>query len=185
MHTSGFACLTLALSLSACATPLQLKGNFATLSPIQASNEEFVGSDIRWGGAVVGERLTDAGECMEIASYSLDRFTFRPMQPVTQAPMRFLACGDQLSSKTILDTSGTVTLTGKIEPSKIYQVERSACVRTATNRNAIYAGTVHAINNDMCVISLPIVKIAGIYTWPRWTQPPLPINNPPFQGMAR
>lgn len=170
------------LALAGCAiTPAQLHGNFPDVGTTEASTEKYTGVDVRWGGIVTGVRLTDAGECLEVAAYPLARYTPRPatagsLGAIYRRP-RFLACGAQISADEIHDTSGTVTVVGTIEPSKIFQVEPAYCAVTPTNRRAVYAGTIRASNDDACVILLPTVNIVAIHAWPA-----LPSNTRPFNG---
>ena len=174
------------LLLSACSsTPQRLRGNFANVTTTMASTEKFSGSAVRWGGVVTGARATDAGDCLEVAAYPLDRTSARPLvpsgsgaysrvegsqtSPLTGSHIRskwtdhdaaslFLACTDRPFDREIYFSGAVVTFTGVIEPSHVYHVTRADCARQ-------YLGTTHATNGDTCVISLPILKTDVAYAW--------------------
>jgi len=174
------------LLLSACSSaPQRLRGNFANVSTTMASTEKFSGSAVRWGGIVTGARSTDAGDCLEVAAYPLDRISARPLVPLGSgaysriegsqtlppigshirskwtdhdAASLFLACTDRPFDRGMYFSGAVVTFTGVIEPSHVYQVTRVDCARQ-------YVGTIHATNDDACVISLPILKTDVAYAW--------------------
>src|SRR5579883_3279382 len=131
------AIAVVAASLNACAPlPQRLRGDFAALEPNQTSAGELNGYPVRWGGIVTGERMVDAGACIEVAIFPLDKWTQRPIGltgtkayhhvAVTRpayfisgklrpAP-RFLACGDQILDGTTFYPGAVVTATGIVEP---------------------------------------------------------------------
>jgi Outer membrane lipoprotein Slp family len=181
--------------LSGCSSvPTALRGNFAEVTQAQASSPAFLGTEVRWGGVVVGARESNRGECLEIADFPLDTYYARPYAPDTfshaalfrkdivnyyltesprdSMPARFLACdAPQVNSK--LDRVGAVlTVTGMIEPASVVQVMHDACTapvaRTMWQRNEHipnYVGTEHVSDDGRCVVSLPTVQTQAIYAW--------------------
>ena len=175
----AFAALSL---LGACALPpKKLQGTYAEINPHQASTDQFIGSFVRWGGIVTGERLTDNGRCLEVAWYPLDRVSFHPvsqqLRSVIATRPRFLACGGVPDKKDIDRSNGTVTAVGGIDASKVYEVDRTFCVADRKNRYPVYINTIHTSNDDTCVISLPVLNVSAIQAWP---DPPS--HTRPFNG---
>lgn len=193
---SQAAFVSLALScLAGCSSvPTVLRGNFADVTQTQASLAAFLGTEVRWGGVVVGARESSRGECLEIADFPLDAYYARPYTPDTfshaalfrkdvvnyyltesprdSMPARFLACdAPRVDSK--LERVGTVlTVTGMIEPAAVVQVIDDACTppvaRTMWQRNERvpnYVGTEHVSDDGRCVVSLPTVQARAIYAW--------------------
>lgn len=170
--------LTACLLLGACALPpTKLRGDFPQVSPAQASTDKFGGLDVRWGGMVTGGRLTDDGRCLEVAWYPLDSLTFRPtslmFRPTRESLQfspnyqpHFLACGGSLSKEDLDYSSGMVTAVGTLESPKVFEVERSTCVATRGGHRPLYSGTIHVSNDEACVVSLPVLKVAEIHAWP-------------------
>ena len=182
-----------ALAFSACTTvPQQLRGDFADVNTKQASTEQFLGQQVRWGGVVTRVFSTDQGECAEVGWLMLDRWTLRPKfdgiyikggvyghpgdnNPIypfsVPSPMRtgtiprFLACGDGLRDRDTYFIGAVITMTGTLESSKVYQVEYADCVRNTQAFKAVYADTVHATNGEICVVSMPVLQVKSVQKW--------------------
>ena len=184
----GPALIGVALSaamLCACSPLPQLRGDFAKVDSLAASSGKFDGTTVRWGGVVTGTRMTDAGNCIEVAAYMLDRWSFRPTglspdayqkNPAIQpsyyegarryARPRFLACGDAVLDDSSYYPGAVVTLTGSIERPFVFEAEYDSCQANGHDRvQADYTGTVHAIDEQRCAVFLPVLKIAQAYAW--------------------
>jgi starvation-inducible outer membrane lipoprotein len=172
---------------AACATkPAPQNEHFTALTTTQASTGDWIGSPVRWGGIVAGERLTDSGSCLEIAAFPVDSSSGKPYtrQPgdtgllalmlnasfllrgggSINVPGRFLACREGLSfDHTTYKTFAVVTVEGTLGAPKVYQVKLSEC-RTHAPPSS-YAGTVHASNDENCVVSLPVVNVSSAKAW--------------------
>ena len=176
------------LLLGACASiPANLQGNYAEITPAQGSEPHWQGTDVRWGGVVVGSRLTDAGECAEIAQFQLDRFTYQPYRvfpggddglhrgllakvsvgQIESAP-RFLACADRFMIPDISRLGAVVTVVGTLQPALVFEVRGENCINTH-RIEAIdapdYSGTMHAAEENACLISLPAIKVTASREW--------------------
>lgn len=185
MRDSGkIAAAAASLILASCAsTPVDLHGRYTEVDAWHAANPQWQGSEVRWGGVVVGARATDAGNCLEIAQYPLDKFTLRPyfrFPGVSNATLvwsanasypgaaaRFLACGADSAGE--LHPAGTVvTMTGQLRPAQVFQVDDKQCEHAGTARHARtpdYSGTAHVAGDGLCVIALPTVAAMTVHTW--------------------
>ncbi|MBS0581801.1 MAG: Slp family lipoprotein [Proteobacteria bacterium] len=177
-----------ALLLGACTqVPQRLRGDFAMLEPVQASAGKFNGVSVRWGGIVTGARAVDVGSCIEVAAFPLDRWTLRPVGLSTgayqhqdsirpsyyagagrkYAAPRFLACGDQLLDRSVFFTGAVITVTGAVEQPFVFEAEPTSCeVNQQRRGQPDYTGTVHIANDDICAVSLPVLKAASAHAWP-------------------
>ena len=175
--------------LAACAsTPANLKGDYAEVSPAQGSDARWQGTTVRWGGVVVGVRLTDVGECAEIAQFQLDRFTYQPYRVFpggadglhhgvlatvslahAESAPRFLACDLRAWKPDASRVGAVVTLVGALQPALVFKVRGQNCLkagRFAANATPDYSGTMHATDDGACFISLPTLKVTASRTWP-------------------
>ena len=97
---------------SACTTiPEQLKGEYSSLIPKQAS-EENLGTAVRWAGVILETRPEDGHTCFEILSRQLEN-SMRPKN-VVQSGGRFIACKPGFYDPEVFEKDREVTLTGKI-----------------------------------------------------------------------
>jgi len=181
-HVVSFLVFSASVLLCSCALPpKKLQGNFADISPNQATTNQFVGASVRWGGIVTGERLTDSGYCLEVAWYPLDHLTLHPVseqrRSVIATRPRFLACGGLPDKGDIDQSNGTVTAIGIVRAANVYEVNLSFCVANSKNRYPVYSGTIHANNDDACVVSLPVLEVIAIHAWPI-----PPSNSKPFRA---
>lgn len=111
IHTASLALMT-GLLLSFCTTiPEQLKGEFTPLAPKNAS-ENNLGTEVRWGGAILETRPENEFTCFEILSKELQT-SMRPKNS-DQAGGRFIACKPGFYDPEIFKKGREVTLTGNI-----------------------------------------------------------------------
>ena len=171
--------LSVALLLSACATPARLRGEYVDLDPINASTGKFSGTPVRWGGIITGARATDADTCVEVAVFPLDRWTLRPRGlpdgyyhatdlkfMYRRSPSRFLACGNEIRDRSEFYSGGVVTVTGHLETPLSIEAALASCEGDVRRQNLPdYAGTVHLVSDGICAVSLPVLKISQIHVW--------------------
>ena len=181
--------------LSGCSSvPATLRGSFVEVTQAQASSPAFVGTEVRWGGVVVGTRESSRGECLEIAAFPLDTYYARPYAPDTfshaalfrkdianydltesprdKMPARFLACNAPRVDSNLDRVGAVLTLTGMIEQASVVEVIDDACTPPVDGvlwqRNEHipnYVGTLHVADDGRCVVSLPTVQTQAIYAW--------------------
>jgi len=110
-RTSSLAILA-GLSFSACTTiPEQLKGEYTTLKPENAT-EKDIGTPVRWGGVVLETRPEANYTCFEILSKQLQK-SMRPGVS-DQSGGRFIACKSGFYDPEVFDKGREVTATGKL-----------------------------------------------------------------------
>jgi hypothetical protein len=183
-HSHTIATLATSLVLASCATtPANLHGRFTEVDAWHAANAQWRGSQVRWGGVVVGARATDAGDCLEVAQYPLDRFTLRPFfrfpgvpnatltwsatASYPDAAARFLACGAD-SMGELHPLGSVLTMTGQLQPAQVFRVDAKQCQHAANARlvpTPDYSGTAHAAGDGLCVVALPTVAVTTVHTW--------------------
>ncbi|MBS0566600.1 MAG: Slp family lipoprotein [Proteobacteria bacterium] len=177
-----------AFLFSACAqTPPRLRGEFVPIEPAQASTGKFNGTPVRWGGIVTGMRAVDAGSCIEVSAFPLDKWTSRPINLDTSAythgdsvrpmyytqsgkfdsPPRFLACGADTQDKSIYHVGAVVTAVGTLAEPLVFEAEFTSCLENLPQRHGQpdYAGSIHVAKDRLCAVSLPILRIAQAYAW--------------------
>ena len=110
-RTASLAVMT-GLLLTACTTiPEQLKGDYASLTP-KNSTEDNLETPVRWGGAILETRPENNYTCFEILSKQLQT-SMRP-ENSDQAGGRFIACKPGFYDPEVFKKGREVTLTGKI-----------------------------------------------------------------------
>jgi len=115
------ALLTLILVLSACTTiPEQIQGTYAEISPARVEPSVF-GSDVRWGGVIVGSTARDNQSCLEILSHDLDKYLRPKIEDSTAG--RFIACQADFLDPMVFTAGREVTITGKIQKIEVRKVE--------------------------------------------------------------
>jgi len=177
------------LFLTGCAsTPVNVRGDYAEVTPAQGSDPDLRGMPVRWGGVVVGTRLTDGGECAEVAQFPLDRFTSQPFRVFpggndglhrgllatvslghAQSTPHFLACPARGLGAQESRVGAVITLVGTLQPALVFEVSGRDCVdsrRIEANGAPDYSGTMHASSERACFISLPTIRIRGSHAWP-------------------
>lgn len=99
--------------LSGCATvPDPLAGEYSSITPEEARNEELSGQDVRWGGEIVETRPLADKSCLEILSRELGRTT-RPTGG-DQGMGRFIACKPGFLDPAEFAQGREVTVTGRL-----------------------------------------------------------------------
>ena len=154
MKSKTASILLFVSSIAGCATvPSNVGGNFASVTQSQAaSSRAFVGTQVRWGGVVVGSREVSNGECLEVAAYPLDDYYARPYREnmgsrsfaalfgkdvanydsnggafKDKLPPRFLACGDARGDSDVNRVGAVLTLTGTLGSAHVFEVSDDAC----------------------------------------------------------
>jgi outer membrane lipoprotein len=109
--TTGIILIT-GFLLSACTTiPEQLQGDYAPLTPDQASNSDLQ-TRVRWGGVILDTQPQKDFTCFEILSRQLGT-SMRP-RDTDQAQGRFIACKPGFYDPEVFEKGREVTVTGKI-----------------------------------------------------------------------
>jgi outer membrane lipoprotein len=115
------AVFTVILALSACTTvPEQIQGTFADISPARVETSVF-GSDVRWGGVIVGSRVKENQTCLEILSRELDKY-LRPKTDDSTAG-RFMACQPGFLDPMVFSAGREITVTGNIKAIEVQKLE--------------------------------------------------------------
>lgn len=113
--------LTALLALSACTSiPEQIEGTYPEISPARVEPSAF-GSNVRWGGVIVGSTAKDSQSCLEILSHELDKY-LRPKQEDSTAG-RFIACQPGFLDPMVFATGREITVTGTIEKVEVRKLE--------------------------------------------------------------
>jgi hypothetical protein len=152
------------LVLSGCvATPPQLRGDFVSADPARASLGEFAGAKVRWAGIVVGERLANSDNCLEVAAFPIDSNTLKPYEngllphqgfkalfadgrflinrTQQRVPPRFLACAARSFDRETYPDFSVVTLVGTLATPRVFQVALADC---GLSRKPSPVATVHS-----------------------------------------
>lgn len=111
----------LLLALSACTTiPEQIQGEFPDISPARVEPGVY-GSNVRWGGVILGARNSDSETCFEILSRELDKYLRPELEDVTAG--RFIACKSGFHDPLVFTRGREITVTGTIETSEVRKVD--------------------------------------------------------------
>ena len=103
-----------ALLLGACATyPGPLQGQYAGLTPHDASARELTGAPVRWGGRIVSVEPQENRTCFEMISTRLDA-SGRPYWESDEVGGRFIACRQGFYDPALFQVDREVTFTGRI-----------------------------------------------------------------------
>jgi outer membrane lipoprotein len=109
------------LALSACtAIPEQIQGTYPEITPVRVGPSVF-GSDVRWGGVIVGSSANDKQSCLEILSHELDKYLRPKRQDSTGG--RFIACQSSFLDPMVFAPGREITVTGNIKNIEIRKVE--------------------------------------------------------------
>jgi len=111
IRTASLVSLTCIL-FSACTTiPEQLKGEYDSLIPENAS-EKNLETSVRWGGVILETRPENNFTCFEILSKKLEK-SMRP-ENADQSGGRFIACKPGFYDPEVFEKGREVTVTGKL-----------------------------------------------------------------------
>jgi len=112
---------TVLLALSACTTiPEQIQGTFQDISPARVDPSVF-GSNVRWGGVIVGSSAKAGESCLEILSHDLDKYLRPKLEDSTAG--RFIACKPGFLDPMVFASGREITVTGQIEKIETGKVE--------------------------------------------------------------
>ncbi|HUH90044.1 MAG TPA: Slp family lipoprotein [Lysobacter sp.] len=104
-----------AVLLAACASqPKPLQGEFAQISPHDASSIDRTGALVRWGGRIVQVEPHPNRTCFEMISTRLNAYG-RPYWATDDVGGRFIACRDGFYDPALFQTNREVTFTGRID----------------------------------------------------------------------
>ena len=107
---------TLAVALlAACATqPKPLQGEFAPITPRDASSADRTGLMVRWGGRIVEVQPQPNRTCFEMISTRLNS-SGRPYWATDDVGGRFIACREGFYDPALFQQDREVTFTGRID----------------------------------------------------------------------
>jgi len=115
------ALIAVLIILSACTTvPEQIQGTYSDISPARVEPSVF-GTDVRWGGVIVGSQAKENKTCLEILSRDLDKY-LRPKTTDSTAG-RFLACQPGFLDPMVFSSGREITVTGDIKAIEVRKVE--------------------------------------------------------------
>jgi outer membrane lipoprotein len=106
--------LAAALLVACASQPKPLQGEFAPVTPRQASETESTGSIVRWGGRIVRTEPLENRTCFEMISTKLDVYG-RPWWASDDVGGRFIACRTGFYDPAVFEVNREVTFTGRIE----------------------------------------------------------------------
>jgi len=103
--------ITSLLLVGCTAIPVQLEGEYTSLTPENAG-EKDIKTAVRWGGVVLETKPEEDFTCFEILSRQLGR-SMRPVYS-DQGSGRFIACKPGFYDPEVFEKGREVTLTGEI-----------------------------------------------------------------------
>lgn len=104
----------LAVLLSACASaPTPLQGQFATITPLDATDHDSTGATVRWGGRIVQVEPRENRTCFEMLSTGLDAYG-RPHWQHDAVGGRFIACRNGFYDPAVFEKNREVTFIGRV-----------------------------------------------------------------------
>ena len=107
--------------LAACATaPQPLRGEFAAVTPEQASGDSATGERVRWGGSIVGVDPRSDSTCFEVLGRPLAD-NARPRR-TDLGTGRFLACRGGFYDPAIFAAGREMTVVGRLAGSEVRPV---------------------------------------------------------------
>ncbi|MGY3264244.1 Slp family lipoprotein [Lysobacter sp. HA35] len=105
----------LAMALAACATlPQPLQGQYAPITPREASDHDSAGTTVRWGGRIVEVEPQSNRTCFQMISTHLDE-SGRPYWASDDVGGRFIACRNGFYDPAVFEKNREVTFTGHID----------------------------------------------------------------------
>lgn len=116
------AALAGVLLLAACASqPKPLQGEFAEITPRDATVSDRTGAMVRWGGRIVRTEPQANRTCFEMISTKLSAFG-RPYWAADDTGGRFIACRTGFYDPAVFEINREVTFTGRIDGYESRQV---------------------------------------------------------------
>lgn len=111
----------LAVLLASCTTvPEPIKGTFPVLAPGSVVSSA-IGSQVRWGGVILGTSNLGDRTCFEVLSRELDTY-LRPSNE-DYSDGRFIACKEGFQDPVVFSKGREITITGVIRSIRSGQVE--------------------------------------------------------------
>ena len=111
-----------AVLLGACASqPKPLQGEFAEITPRDATANDSTGASVRWGGRIVRTEPQANRTCFEMISTKLSAFG-RPYWAADDTGGRFIACRTGFYDPAVFEVNREVTFTGRIDGYESRQV---------------------------------------------------------------
>ena len=108
--------------LAACASqPKPLQGDFAQITPRDATVNDSTGAMVRWGGRIVRTEPLANRTCFEMISTKLSTFG-RPYWAADDTGGRFIACRTGFYDPAVFEVNREVTFTGRIDGYESRQV---------------------------------------------------------------
>ncbi len=100
--------------LAACATaPQPLQGDYAAITPLDATDHDSTGATVRWGGRIVQVEPGENQTCFEMLSTGLNG-NGRPYWRTDNVGGRFIACRTGFYDPALFEKNREVTFTGRI-----------------------------------------------------------------------
>ena len=100
--------------LAACATaPQPLQGQYAPITPRDATDRDSTGATVRWGGRIVQVEPQENRTCFEMLSTGLND-NGRPYWRTDNVGGRFIACRTGFYDPALFEKNREVTFTGRI-----------------------------------------------------------------------
>jgi outer membrane lipoprotein len=110
-----------ALAVSACTSiPEQIQGEFEDVSPARVDSG-ITGTEVRWGGVILGTRVESDTTCFEVLSRRLDKY-LRP-KVEDQTAGRYIACKAGFHDPEVFSKGREITVTGQIRGIETRPVE--------------------------------------------------------------
>lgn len=110
-RTTALLLAPLLLSVGCTSIPVQLEGDYTSLTP-QNATETDIKTAVRWGGVVLETRPEEDFTCFEVLSRQLNK-SMRPVYS-DQDGGRFIACKPGFYDPEVFEKGREVTLTGEI-----------------------------------------------------------------------
>lgn len=116
MKLAKYALLPLAAALlTACVSqPRPLQGEFAQITPREATSRDSTGAVVRWGGRIVDVEPQPDRTCFHMISTRLD-VSGRPYWASDDVGGRFIACRPGFYDPAVFERNREVTFTGRID----------------------------------------------------------------------
>jgi len=111
----------LTLVLASCATvPAPLRGDFSTLSPREAVDQDVSDARVRWGGEIIQVQPKASTTCFEVLSRDLAL----DARPLLRDPAggRFIACHAGFHDPEVFERGRLITIVGRVTGTDVAKV---------------------------------------------------------------